>query len=179
MISLSHDPYLNHTCNILSVLWGRMSQAFFTLVVSGKESTCNAGDTGVTCLIPESGRSPGEGNSNPLQYSCLENPLDRGAWRAAVHRVSQSQAARLKRLSTAPMQALRGCLWRGGTWFSLPHRGQWLCPVTHRLKYTTQQQSHFTFHWSIKSHGHTSLLWGRKYNLSCINIENEGIGIIF
>ena len=42
-----------------------------------KESTCNAGDPGV---IPGLGRSPGEGNSNPLQFSCLENPTDRGAW---------------------------------------------------------------------------------------------------
>ena len=44
----------------------------------GKESTCDAGDVG---LIPESGRSPGEGNGHPLQYSCLENPRDTGAWR--------------------------------------------------------------------------------------------------
>ena len=47
-----------------------------------KESACNAGDLG---LISGSGRSLGEGNSNPLQYSCLENPMDRGAWWAAVH----------------------------------------------------------------------------------------------
>ena len=43
----------------------------------GKASACNAGDPG---SIPGSGRSPGEGNGNPLQYSCLENPVDRGAW---------------------------------------------------------------------------------------------------
>ena len=43
----------------------------------GKVSACNAGDLG---LIPGSGRSPGEGNGNPLQYSCLENPIDREAW---------------------------------------------------------------------------------------------------
>ena len=48
----------------------------------GKESACNAGDMG---LIPGSGRSPGEGNSNPLQYSCPRNPIDRGAWRATIH----------------------------------------------------------------------------------------------
>ena len=46
----------------------------------GKESACNAGDQG---SIPESGRSPGEGNGNPLQYSCLENSMDRGASRLA------------------------------------------------------------------------------------------------
>ena len=48
----------------------------------GRESSCGAGDPE---WIPESGRSPGEGNGNPLQDSCLENPLDRGAWRATVH----------------------------------------------------------------------------------------------
>ena len=47
----------------------------------GKESACNAGDPG---LIPGSGRSPGEGHSNPLQYFCLENPMDRGSWQARV-----------------------------------------------------------------------------------------------
>ena len=54
---------------------------------SGKESACNAGDPG---LIPGSGRSPGEGHGNPLQHSCLENPTDRGAWRATVYRVTKS-----------------------------------------------------------------------------------------
>ena len=54
---------------------------------NGKASACNAGDPG---LIPGSGRSPGEGNGNPLQYSCLENSTDRGAWRATVYVVAQS-----------------------------------------------------------------------------------------
>ena len=53
-----------------------------------KASACNAGDLG---LIPQSGRSPGEGNGNPLQYSCLENPMDGGAWWAKVHGVTKSQ----------------------------------------------------------------------------------------
>ena len=48
----------------------------------GKESTCNAEDLG---SIPGLGRSPGGGHGNPLQYSCLENPMDRGAWWATVH----------------------------------------------------------------------------------------------
>ena len=52
----------------------------------GKESACSAGDLG---LIPGSGRSPGEGNGNPLQYFCLENPMDRGAWQATVHGVTR------------------------------------------------------------------------------------------
>ena len=53
----------------------------------GKESTCNAQDPG---LIPGLGGSPGEGNGNPLQYSCLENSMDRGAWWAAVHGAAKS-----------------------------------------------------------------------------------------
>ena len=56
--------------------------------LSGKESTCNAGDLG---SIPGLGRSPGEGNGNPLQYSCLENPKDGGAWWATVQGVAKSQ----------------------------------------------------------------------------------------
>ena len=52
----------------------------------GKESVCNAGDLG---SVPELGRSSGEANGNPLQYSCLENPRDRGAWRATVHGVAR------------------------------------------------------------------------------------------
>ena len=52
-----------------------------------KESACNEGDLG---LIPGLGRSPGEGNGNPLQYSCLENPMDRGALRGTVHGVAKS-----------------------------------------------------------------------------------------
>ena len=48
-------------------------------------STCNAGNTGDVDLVPGSGRSPGKGNGNPLQYSCLENFMDRGVWQATVH----------------------------------------------------------------------------------------------
>ena len=56
-------------------MWG------FTDGIGIKESACNAEDMGDTGLIPESGRSPREGNGNPLQYSCLGNPMDRGALR--------------------------------------------------------------------------------------------------
>ena len=55
----------------------------------GKESACSAGDPGLTLGL---GRSPGEGNSNSLQYPCLENLMERGAWWAAVHGVAKSRA---------------------------------------------------------------------------------------
>ena len=54
---------------------------------AGKESACNAGDLG---SIPGSERAPGEGNGNPLQYSCLENPMDGGAWQATDPGVAKS-----------------------------------------------------------------------------------------
>ena len=55
---------------------------------SGKESACSAGDTG---LIPGTGRSPGEGNSKPLQYSCLENSMDRVAWLSVAYEFTKSK----------------------------------------------------------------------------------------
>ena len=64
--------------------------------LSGKESACNAGATGDAGLIPGSGRSPGGGHGNPLQYSCLENPMDKEVWPAIVYRVTKSWT-RLKR----------------------------------------------------------------------------------
>ena len=57
---------------------------------TGEESTCNAGDIGDARLVPGLGRPPGGGNGNPLQYSCLESPMDRGAWQATVQRVTKS-----------------------------------------------------------------------------------------
>ena len=71
-----------------------------------KNPPIDAGDIRDTDLFPESGRSPGGGHGNPLQYSCLENPMDRRAWWATVHRVAQSQT-QLKRLSTRTHQWLR------------------------------------------------------------------------
>ena len=71
---------------------GWQSCSFQTLGFPGgsvvKNPPANAGDVG---LIPESGRSPGEGNGNPLQYSCLEKPMDRGDWQAIAHGVTKSQ----------------------------------------------------------------------------------------
>ena len=57
--------------------------------LSGKDSSCSAGDAEDMGLILELGRSPGEENDNPLQYSCLGNPMDRGAWQATFHGVAK------------------------------------------------------------------------------------------
>ena len=59
-------------------------------VFSGKNLPANAGDSGDTGSISGLGRSPGGGNGNPCQYSCLENPMDRGAWWAIVHQFAES-----------------------------------------------------------------------------------------
>ena len=94
--------------------------------LSGKESICNAGDTGVAGSIPRWRRSPGGENGNPLQYSCLENPVDRGAWRATVHRVAKSQM----RLSTCPPKPP-----------SSPCGGHMACPPVTLLCQGTQEQT--------------------------------------
>ena len=64
-----------------------------------KNSPANAGNIRNVGLISESGRSPEEGHDNSIQYSCLGNPMDRGAWQVIVHRVTKSQT-QLKRLFT-------------------------------------------------------------------------------
>ena len=77
-------------CSITKVNFFHLLSVFslgFPGGLDSKESTCNAVDLG---SVPELGRSLGKGNGNPLQYSCLENPKDRGAWWATVHRVAKS-----------------------------------------------------------------------------------------
>ena len=69
--------------------WCEFCSSDFPGGSDGKASTYNGGDPG---SIPGSGRSPGEGNSNALQHPCLENPVDRGAWQAAVHGDARSWA---------------------------------------------------------------------------------------
>ena len=86
--------YLNYLC--LSYYLG------LSWWLSSKESACNAGGTGDLGSIPGPGRSPGEGHSNPLQDSCLKNPMDRGVWQATVHRVEKSQI-QLKQLCKQPL----------------------------------------------------------------------------
>ena len=74
---------------VMSLLFNMLSRLVHSFPggSEGKVSACNAGDPG---SIPGLGRSPGERKGNPLQYSCLENPMDRGAWRATVHGVTKS-----------------------------------------------------------------------------------------
>ena len=69
-------------CIALLTIWGFPGDS------DGKESACDAGDLG---SVPGLGRSPGGGHGNPLQYTCMENPMDRGAWRARVHGLTKSQ----------------------------------------------------------------------------------------
>ena len=69
-------------------LWNYVFFLGFPSGSESKESACNIEDLGP---IPRSGRFPGEGNGNTLQYSCLENSMDRGAWQATVHGVTKSQ----------------------------------------------------------------------------------------
>ena len=68
-----------------------------------KASVCNAGDLG---SIPGLERFPGEGNGNPLQYSCLENPMDRGTWWATVHGVAKSRTQLSQLHSLSPVFTL-------------------------------------------------------------------------
>ena len=95
LLSFSHPlPHLfSQELCALGVGWPPSQVA---LVV--KNPRANAGDIRVEDLIPGSGRSTGERHGKQLQYSCLENPMDKGAWRATIHRISKSQK-QLKRLS--------------------------------------------------------------------------------
>ena len=84
----AHPPMVESSpCPKHWVEWGDCGKGFFG-GSDGKESACIVKDVG---SIPGSGRFPGEGNGNPLQYSCRKNPMDRGAWWATVHGVAKSQ----------------------------------------------------------------------------------------
>ena len=93
---------------ILICMWWHCTGLAWWL--SGKQSACNAGVTGDTGLISGSRRSCGGGHGNPLQCSGLENPMDRGTWRAIVHRVAKSWTW-LKRLSSSSSSSSRALQW--------------------------------------------------------------------
>ena len=75
--------------------------------VSGKESACSAGDTADIGSIPGSGRSHREGNGNPFQYSCLENPMDRGAWR--IHSMGSQRVGHDRVTNTFTLASTKNC----------------------------------------------------------------------
>ena len=95
-ILVGTGPSQDSNLEVLIVLRGPL-EVFVALVV--KNLPAKAGDVRGLGSIPGLGTSPGEGHGNLLQYSCLEHPMDRGAWRATVHRGAESQT-RLKRLRT-------------------------------------------------------------------------------
>ena len=107
---------LNHYPNTMRhLLWS----LFYRNGSVGKESACNAGDSG---SIPGSGRSPGEGNDNPHQYSCLENSMDRGAWQVIVHGIAKGQTQLCDYLS---LYRCGSCIHRG--YIALPRdHGSWV-----------------------------------------------------
>ena len=84
MVNVIQAVDLSHTD--FSML--RWNTSDFPRWLSGKESSCNAGNAG---SVPGSGRTPGGGNGNPLPYSCLDNPMGSGVWRAIVHDLTKSQ----------------------------------------------------------------------------------------
>ena len=105
-LAISHDTNLYYMCVCVCVCvcvclhtHKYMEIYGFPQWLSGKESACNADATGDAGSIPESGRSPGGGHGNPLQYSFLESRKDRAAWWVIVHRVAKSRT-QLKQLSS-------------------------------------------------------------------------------
>ena len=121
------------------------------VVASVKTPPANAEDVRDSCSIPGSGRPPGGGHGNPLQYSCLENPMGRGAWRAPVHGVAKSRS-QLKRLSI-----YAHCFKQQNIFFFLnernPENSYWIPAVWETLGFFP------FFHWQRKDNWLKSLLW--------------------
>ena len=125
-------PFYVYT-NILKTslhIWGQvMCTRSFPSGSDGKEFACYAGDLD---SIPGWGRSPGEGNGNPLQHSCLENSMDRRAWQATVHGVTKSQTHWVTNTLTSQLCSMeRRCTTRN---FSLRRKGkEWSVPPSYQL----------------------------------------------
>ena len=117
----------------------------------GKESACN---TGVPSSIPGSGRSPGEGNGNPLQYSCLENSLGRGAWLATVHEVAKSQTWLRDRHFHYFFSPTNLELLAPHAWMELMYQTAYFYPWCHLIFIQTDEMSiilEFYRHWNWSS----------------------------
>ena len=112
----------------------------------GKESVCNVGDAGDAGSTPGSGRSSGVGNGNPLQYSCLENSTDRGAWQAAVPGVAKSQTRLSMHTNSGMPSVFRTPSYRERfavkTQFQIP-ASQFTSSVTLGMSSFSHYQSHF------------------------------------
>ena len=109
---VSGQPVMGHGC-VSDCTCGILWKEEFTTYLSGgsdsKECACKAGNLG---LIPGSGRSPGGGHGNPLQYSCLENPMDGGAWRATVMGLQESDTTEWLSTHAVNVDAI-GVVWKG------------------------------------------------------------------
>ena len=110
-----------------------------------KESACNAGGLG---LMPGSGRSPGEGNGNPFQYSCLENSMGRGAWRDTVHGVTRVRHKWATDTNTGWIGRLSGCCLAGGMfWLNCIRRSlDTACCSVHATVPPTQTVTYLQLH---------------------------------
>ena len=132
IVSIEGDPHMYRSTDLLKKLpmqfHGRkelFAPSYTPCSSVGKESACNAADPG---LIPGLGRSPGEGNGNPLRYSCLENPMDRRVRRATVHGVSRVRHD----LATKPPPY-------GNNWVSIWKRKWILIPTSQYLQKLIQE----------------------------------------
>ena len=88
MHSYNRDSIIEIILHLWNKAWSYLINSYFNVLIVCKASACNAGDLD---SVPGSGRSPGEGNGNPLQYACLENSMDGGAQWAIVHGVAKSR----------------------------------------------------------------------------------------
>ena len=102
---------------MINIIKSIYDQPGLPLQLSGKDSICNGGSTGDAVLIPGFwGRSPGGGHSNPLQYTCLKNPMERGTWGAIVHGIAKSHT-QLKWLSITSLQLASYKMMKGWKFF--------------------------------------------------------------
>ena len=142
-----------------------------------KKLSAKAGDTGDVSSIPQSGRTHGGGNGNPLQYSCLGNPIDRGAWRVAAHEVAESWT-RLSDWARAWWGRHREGKENAMTWaklVGLRQGGLVCCSSWHRKESDRTEQLNWTeLNWTEKVLWRTFLQW-----LVTFILENRDVGRVY